>query len=81
MEIGIVGLGRMGLQIARRLGARGVRVVGYDRSPESRGALEKDGAAAAVDIPDLVGRLARPRIVWVMVPSGAPTEEVVAALG
>lgn len=80
MEIGIVGLGRMGLQIARRLGARGVRVVGYDRSPESRAALEKDGGAAAVDIPDLVERLALPRIVWVMVPAGAPTEEVVAAV-
>lgn len=80
MQIGIVGLGRMGLQIARRLGARGVTVVGFDRSPESRDALGKGGGAAAADIADLVARLAPPRIVWVMVPAGAPTEEVVAAV-
>lgn len=81
MQIGIVGLGRMGLQIARRLGARGVAVTGYDRSPESRAALEKDGGAAAADVADLVARLAPPRIVWVMVPAGAPTDDVVGAAG
>jgi 6-phosphogluconate dehydrogenase len=80
MQIGVVGLGRMGLQIARRLGTRGVEVVGYDRSPEARGALAEAGGAAASGMDDLVARLATPRVVWVMVPSGAVTEEVVGQL-
>ena len=76
MKLGIVGLGRMGAGIAERLRRDGHEVVGYDRDPAHRdvGSLE-----------ELVAALEAPRVVWLMVPSGAPTEqtfdEVCALLG
>jgi 6-phosphogluconate dehydrogenase len=75
MEIGIVGLGRMGANMARRLARAGVRVVGFDRDSARREALRDEGiVAAAESIPMLAGALTAPRVVWLMVPAGSPTE-------
>ena len=81
MEIGIVGLGRMGVNMARRIRQGGHRVVAYDRDPDARGAAADSGCAVAESLEQLVELLPRPRVVWVMVPSGNPTEGTIAALG
>ena len=81
MQLGIIGLGRMGGNIARRLMKDGHATVVYDRSAEAVDALAKDGATGAKDLKDLVAKLQAPRAVWVMLPAGAPTEETVLALG
>jgi 6-phosphogluconate dehydrogenase len=80
MEIGMVGLGRMGGNMARRLMRAGHRVVAYDVDAEAVNALEREGASSAPSLEELVGCLSGPRAVWVMVPAGGPTEEVVQAL-
>jgi 6-phosphogluconate dehydrogenase len=80
MQIGIVGLGRMGGNMARRLMREQHHVVVYDRSAEAIHALEKEGAAGAKDYAELVKKLNPPRAVWLMVPAGDPTEESVLAL-
>jgi 6-phosphogluconate dehydrogenase len=80
MQLGMVGLGRMGANMARRLLRAGHRIVAYDRDPAAVRALEQEGAAAAVSLEDLVRRLERPRAAWFMLPAGAPTEETVEAL-
>jgi 6-phosphogluconate dehydrogenase len=79
MQIAIVGLGRMGANIGRRLMKKGHAVVGYDASPEAVKGLE--GATPASSLEDVVAKLAAPRTVWVMLPSGKITEETIAALG
>ncbi len=71
MQIGMIGLGRMGSNMAERLRRAGHQVVGYDRDPALRDA---DSLEA------LVGRLAAPRAVWVMVPAGEPTSQTIAEL-
>jgi 6-phosphogluconate dehydrogenase len=80
VQMGIVGTGRMGLQIARRLRAAGVEVIGHDRSLEARKALAAEGFRTVASVGDIARALHPPRIVWVMVPAGAPTDDVVAAL-
>jgi len=77
MQIGIVGLGRMGANMARRLMRKQHKVVVYDLQKESVGALAKEGAVGATDFADLAQKLAKPRAVWLMVPAGAPTEETI----
>jgi 6-phosphogluconate dehydrogenase len=77
MQLGIVGLGRMGGNISRRLMRAGHQTVVYDRNPEATGALAKDGAAGAGGLADMVKQLAPPRAVWVMLPAGAITEATV----
>jgi 6-phosphogluconate dehydrogenase len=77
MQIGIVGLGRMGGNIARRLLRNGHSCVVYDARPEARQEIAKDGATQAADIKDFIARLQRPRIVWVMLPAGAITEKMI----
>ena len=81
MQLGIIGLGRMGGNIARRLMKDGHQCVVYDRSAEAVDALAKDGATGAKDLKDLASKLQAPRAVWVMLPAGQPTEETVLALG
>ena len=81
MQLGMVGLGRMGSNMSRRLLRAGHHVIAYDRDPAPGHALEREGAAAAATLEELVGRLARPRAVWLMLPAGAPTEETVDRLG
>ena len=80
MEIGLVGLGRMGGNMARRWLRGGHRVVGTARSAETLQALAKDGLIPAPSLEDLVSRLKPPRAIWLMLPSGQTTEEAVARL-
>jgi 6-phosphogluconate dehydrogenase len=80
MQIGMIGLGRMGASMARRLLAGGHDCVVHDRDPGAVAALGADGATFAGGLDQLVALLAAPRAVWLMVPSGAPTEETIAAL-
>ena len=80
MQVGIVGLGRMGGNIARRLMQHGHQVAVYDRNPKAVEALAKDNAAPAHSLDDLVKQLKTPRAVWVMLPAGDPTESTIASL-
>ena len=81
MQLGIIGLGRMGGNIARRLMKDGHACVVYDRDAKAVDALAQDGATGAKDLKDLVAKLEAPRAVWVMLPAGGPTEDTVMALG
>jgi 6-phosphogluconate dehydrogenase len=81
MQLGVVGMGRMGANIARRLMRGGHTCVVYDRNAAAVQRVVADGAAAANDLAALVEALAAPRTVWVMLPAGGPTEETVTALG
>ena len=79
MKLGLIGLGRMGGNIARRLMTHGHEMVVYDRDPKAVAALK--GAAPAQSLEDFVSQLPTPRAVWVMLPAGKPTEDTVHALG
>ena len=79
MQIGIIGLGRMGANIARRLMKHGHQVVGYDANPASVKGLE--GATGASSLEDMVSKLAAPRHIWVMLPAGKITEDTIGKLG
>ena len=78
MELGMIGLGRMGGDMARRLLKGGHRVVVYDPVPEAVQALVEQGAAGTTSIAELTSRLGAPRTVWLMVPAGETTEETIA---
>ncbi len=74
MRIGFIGLGRMGANMVRRLLREGHGVVAYNRTPEKTKEIATEGAEAAFSIAELVGKLEKPRTVWVMVPAGDATE-------
>ena len=80
MKLAMIGLGRMGANIARRLMKHGHQVVGYDRSPEAMAELAKDGAGTADSLEALCGMLESPAIYWVMLPAGGPTDETIETL-
>ncbi|HEY5007382.1 MAG TPA: decarboxylating 6-phosphogluconate dehydrogenase, partial [Caulobacteraceae bacterium] len=80
MQLGIVGLGRMGGNIAKRLMRDGHECVVWDRSADSTAEIVKAGAKGAKDLADLVSQLAAPKTVWIMLPAGGPTEDTVTAL-
>ena len=80
MRIGMIGLGRMGGNIVRRLMQKGHEGVVYDRDTSAVDKLAGEGATAASDLRDMKAKLAKPAIFWVMLPAGAPTEETIAAL-
>jgi 6-phosphogluconate dehydrogenase len=80
MEIGIVGLGRMGGNIARRLMKAGHKTIVYDRSNEAIANVTKDGALSSSGLKDLVGKLSKPRAIWVMLPAGEITESAITEL-
>jgi len=80
MQLGMIGLGRMGANMARRLMRGGHQCVVYDRSPDSVKALAAEGAKGSDSLAALVSGLAKPRAVWIMVPAGAPTESTVKEL-
>ncbi len=80
MQIAMVGLGRMGANMVRRLMRGGHECVVFDRRPASVDHLASEGASGVGSLEDLATSLAPPRAVWVMVPAGDPTEEVVRAL-
>ena len=80
MEIGMIGLGKMGFNMARRLIQGGHRVVGYDRSAEQVAALAGDGGVGAQSVEELIGALGQPRAVWLMIPAGEPTRQQISTL-
>jgi 6-phosphogluconate dehydrogenase len=77
MELGMVGLGRMGANMARRLMRDGHRIVAYDVNPEAVSELAGEGAEGASSLADLAAKLSAPRTVWVMVPAGEIAEKTV----
>jgi 6-phosphogluconate dehydrogenase len=77
MDIGFIGLGKMGMNMVTRLSQGGHRVVAYDRSPTLITEAAAKGATASSSLEDLIAKLPKPRAVWVMVPSGQPTEDTV----
>jgi len=81
MQIGVIGLGRMGGNIVRRLARAGHSCVVYDADLAPGAALAREGATAAVSVEDLVRTLAAPRTVWVMLPAGRITEQTIVELG
>jgi 6-phosphogluconate dehydrogenase len=81
MQLGMIGLGRMGGNIVRRLMDKGHDCVVFDQNAAAGKALAKEGATAGSDLSDLVGKLQKPRAVWVMLPAGEITEGTVEQLG
>ena len=81
MELGMIGLGRMGANMTSRLIAGGHRVVASDHSPEAVARAVAGGATGAASLGELVAGLSAPRAVWTMVPSGEATESTIASLG
>src|ERR1700679_1153029 len=80
MQLAMIGLGRMGANIVRRLARAGHTAVVYDRDPKPGEALAKEGAVAAKSLEDVVAKLAAPRAIWIMLPAGAATESTIDAL-
>ena len=81
MQIGVIGLGRMGSNIAKRLMRAGHGCVVFDKQAAAAQALTGEGAVAASDLRDMVAKLAKPRAIWIMLPAGDITESTVKALG
>src|SRR6478752_3180367 len=77
MELGMVGLGRMGANMARRLMRDGHRIVAFDVNHDAVGQLAGEGADGAASLEDLASKLSAPRSVWIMVPAGGITEQTV----
>jgi len=80
MQLGMIGLGRMGAGIVRRLMKDGHRCVGYDVSPDAVAALEADGATGSGSLEEFAAKLEKPRAAWVMVPAGDITSTTISAL-
>ena len=80
MQLAMIGLGRMGANIVRRLARAGHTAVVYDRDPKPGEALAKEGATAAKSLEDVVAKLATPRAIWIMLPAGAATESTIDTL-
>jgi 6-phosphogluconate dehydrogenase len=80
MELGMIGLGRMGANMTERLLRGGHRVIAYDRSREAVQRVAAVGAVAVDSLADFVAALRPPRAVWLMVPSGKPVDDTIAAL-
>ncbi len=80
MDLAMVGLGKMGLNMGTRLVRGGHRVVGYDQSADSVAAAGQNGIQGAASLEEALKKLPVPRIVWIMVPAGAPTDDTVTQL-
>src|SRR3989304_3168106 len=80
MQLGMIGLGRMGANMVRRLMRGGHQCVVYTRNPDNVRLLAGEGAVGATSLDEFVNKLSKPRAAWVMVPSGDPTEQTVLAL-
>ena len=80
MQLGMIGLGRMGANIVRRVMRQGHECVVYDRDPQVVATLANEGATGVESVADLAKELSPPRVVWVMVPAGAVTTSVVEEL-
>ena len=78
MQLGMVGLGRMGANMTERLIKGGHSVVAFDRSADAVARVASIGASAASSLSDLVSKLdGKPKVVWIMVPAGKPTDETI----
>jgi len=76
VELGLIGLGRMGANMARRLRKGGVDVIAWNRSTDvTRDLARETGLEAAANLADIVSRLKAPRIVWLMLPAGEVTQQ------
>jgi 6-phosphogluconate dehydrogenase len=80
MQLGMIGLGRMGGNIVRRLMKSGHTAVVYDKDPKAVAALAADGAVGADSLEDFIAKLTKPRTAWVMLPAGKSTEATIDAL-
>jgi 6-phosphogluconate dehydrogenase len=80
MQLGMVGLGRMGANMVRRLMRDGHECVVYDLDPANVKRLAEEGAIGAASLEEFADKLSRPRAAWVMVPAGGPTDEAITAL-
>jgi len=81
MQIGMIGLGRMGANMARRLARAGIEVIAFDRSPEARSAITSEpGVRAVLSLEELVTTLEVPRALWLMLPAGEATETTLTVL-
>jgi 6-phosphogluconate dehydrogenase len=80
MEIAMIGLGRMGANMAQRLMRGGHKVVGYDPAAAARTLLEKSGAQTAASLDQMVAKLKAPRVIWLMVPAGEITDGTITNL-
>ncbi|MGH8121790.1 MAG: NAD(P)-binding domain-containing protein, partial [Rudaea sp.] len=77
MELGMIGLGRMGANMAQRLVRAGHRVVGFDFSADSRAAAGQNGIEPVATLAEAVAALKAPRVLWLMVPAGAPVDSTI----
>jgi 6-phosphogluconate dehydrogenase len=80
MELGMIGLGRMGANMTERLVLGGHRVISYDRSPEAIQRVVDKGALGARSLADFIKQLNLPRVIWLMVPAGDPVDETIEQL-
>lgn len=80
MELGMIGLGRMGANMTERLVRGGHRVVGYARTAESRQRATQAGGEAAASLPDVMEKLRAPRVIWLMIPAGAAVDQTLRTL-
>ena len=80
MELAMIGLGRMGANMAQRLLRGGHRVVGFDPAEAARKGIEEKGGQSAASLEALIGKLKAPRVIWLMVPAGQITDSTVDAL-
>ena len=80
MRLGMIGLGRMGANMAERLVLGGHAVAGFDPSPEARGMASSKGISPAASLEELVDQLPAPRVLWLMVPAGRIVDDTLAAL-
>lgn len=80
MELGMIGLGKMGAFMTERLARGGHRVVGFDRDAAAVRRVVDTGAAGADSLQKVVAQLKTPRAIWLMVPSGAPVDQTIEAL-
>jgi 6-phosphogluconate dehydrogenase len=80
MQIGMIGLGKMGANMAERLMKGGHTCVVYDRNADNVEKLESLGADGAHSLTELVSKLSAPRVVWVMIPAGKPTDDIITEL-
>ncbi|MGI8609936.1 MAG: phosphogluconate dehydrogenase (NAD(+)-dependent, decarboxylating) [Candidatus Dormibacteria bacterium] len=79
-EMGMIGLGRMGGNMVKRLAARGHRIVAWTRTADTVKLAVQDGAVGADSVEDLVSKLSQPRAVWVMIPAGKATDDMIQTL-
>ena len=80
MQVGMIGLGRMGMNMSRRLLGGEHQVVVFNRSGEKVEQMQKEGAMGSASLEDMIQKLTRPRVLWMMIPAGKPVDDTIQAL-